>query len=197
MHERTVITFAVVLKDDLPIRMEVVSDPVGPRETLKPPIIETRKDRTMGGFEGRAVWVQVDEYKSLPDDTSDGLERVILHIEILDASHIRSALEVSAKVVGPRMVRALNRFFGAAASLDHPSPTVAADIVETIHLALAITDKDETFAINFMEKIVSGAGDVRCSAHTEPLLLKNLLGLLFIDFCGREEFSREALCPFR
>ena len=58
---------------------------------------------------------------------------------------------------------------------------MTADIVETIHSALAIADKDETFTVNFMKKIVSGAGDVRCSTHTEPLCSKDSLRLLFID----------------
>jgi hypothetical protein len=65
---------------------------MGRHEATEIPIIEPTQDRPIRGFEWRTVTIEVDQYKSLPKDTGDRLEWVILYLKTLDLGHVRSIL---------------------------------------------------------------------------------------------------------
>ncbi len=79
----------------------------------------------------------------------------------------------------------------------HSSSTVPTDVVKAIHLLLVVTNKNETFTCKFMQEVVSGLGDVRCSTNADPILSEDFLCFLFIDPRGRKVLATQRPGPLR
>src|SRR2546426_10956685 len=97
-------------------------------------------------------------------------------IESVDFVHVRSAKQSAIQIVGPGMVRALDRLVQPAAFyLAEPRPAMAADIVETTDFALLIPQNDETFARRVRGKIIPTGRDLILVPHAQPLRGKDTL----------------------
>src|ERR1700679_1676983 len=91
MHQRTVITLGIVLKDQLPIAVYLVFDRACRTQRLDLPTIEASGKSRQRPIEGLGIRREVDEDEALPHLERGFAQRIIAAIESFDVGHVASS----------------------------------------------------------------------------------------------------------
>src|SRR5215813_12837437 len=94
-------------------------------------------------------------------------------VESRNLMHVRCAGQTAVELIGPGVIRALNRLEMAAGLLAHPSAAVAADIIKSAQLMLLIAQHDQAFARHVLQEIIAGIEELTLVADAEPACGEN------------------------
>src|SRR5262249_39764025 len=147
VDSRAVETLRIVVDDQLPVRRHLVDDPPAQPELVHPPGSEPLFEPAEPLLERSRLRPQVEEDISVPEVHRRSVQWVILCAETGHPVHLGGRDEATVEVIGPSMVRALNRRCeGPRALRAQPRSSMAADIVERVQLPALAPDQDEALA---------------------------------------------------
>ena len=106
---------------------------------------------------------------------------MITRAESRRSHHVRCRFEFSFHVLAPCVVWALDPALQVATLfLLQSGATVSADVVEAVDLPRFASDDQKTFAVQFMEKKITGFRNIRCSTRADPTWQEYPTGFLLI-----------------
>ena len=158
MEARAVVALGVVLGDELPVRADVVVDPLRRTEAAEVEAAQVLDEvAELIGQRGR-VGIEVEEDEPLPDLAAHADEAVRVEAEVLEAVRVLRADEAAVEVVDPRVVRTLETDHLAALVFGHGRAAVAAHVVERPQDVVPTPDHDQLVVVDLGQEVLPGSG---------------------------------------
>ena len=181
-----------VLDDQLPVRLDVVDDPPADLEGVDGVVVdrldvaEPGPDRAHHGvLERRRLVGDADPDVAEPLADVRGAQAVLLPADVGHPGQVRGGDQLAVQIVGPGVVRALERALGlAAVRAAQPGAAVPADVEERARLPLAVTAEDQALPADLHGLEVARLGQLAAAGGAEPHLLEDPFLLLPEDLRG-------------
>src|SRR6185369_7107395 len=178
---RTVVALAVVLGDELPVRVDLVRLGVGDAEAGEVEPLQMRRQVAQPFVQWRRLRGEADEHEPLPRLHPDRHEAEVLALEVLEVLGVLGADEVAFEVVDPRVVRALEPNGLAAGLLDDGRAAMATHVVERAQRAVAAAGDDQRLVADLRKEVRAALGGVLLAADDHPVASEPDLALEVVD----------------
>ena len=178
MQVGAVQALVVILDDELPVRSDVVDNPVSQPQVLHPPGPELCRQVGELGRERWRVRRHIQEEMSVPIVDMCPMQGEVLLAKMRDLLHVRRAHQTSVEPVSPRVVGALNAAgelagrFRAEASASMP-----AHVVERMHGPIVRARDDDAVAGDLAEHVLTRPRDFLSSTGADPHRAKECVEL--------------------
>src|SRR5678815_5159232 len=141
MHERTMITFRVILEDQFPIRAHVVLNAFCRTQFRQVPMAEFARQRGENRFQWNWVFREIQEDESFPEAGVNFVQWIRRFIKSFALLHLWRTQKPPIKTICPCMVGALNGLAKMAFVFFAKSrPAVAASVIKGTNLAELIAN---------------------------------------------------------
>ena len=148
MDPRAVVALAVVLGDELPVRVDLVGNLVGDPQRREVEPLEVRDEVAQPVDQLGRLGLEADEDEALPGRQADRDQAEAVEAEVVEVLGVLGPDERAVEVVDPGVVRALEADGLAAALLDDRGPAVLADVVEPAQDLVATADDHERLVVD-------------------------------------------------
>ncbi len=178
---RAVVALAVVLADELPVRVDFVGDRVRDAELGEVEPREMGRQVAEPLDQWRRLLGQADEDEALPRLHPHADEPEVLHVEVVEVLGVLGADEVPLEVVDPGVVRALEPDGRATRLLDDRGAAMAADVVERAQVTVATAGDQQRLVVDRRQEVRARRRGILLAPDDHPLAAEPLAPLEIVD----------------
>ena len=166
MTSQAVVALAIVLPDELPVRLDLVVHDLGDLRAVE-------ALRACGGLEGFAHWRErgrrLRERHVDQSGANLGVQRAQPQLGLVDALvHAMARHELALPRVGPAVIRADDRADMSGLGTAEQGPAVPADVVERAHGARVVAHDQDRRRIDGQRDEVAGIRDLERESGEQP-----------------------------
>ena len=179
VHQRDVVSLAIVVAVDLPVGGDAVHEPVAVREIFERLVGDCREERAVVVGQRCGGLVEIDEHESAPLVDGHLYEPELVEHESLVAEVARGA-EPAIQCVCPTVVPAGEACEMSAIVCHQWAGAMAADVVESAQCTVVLDDHDDRPPGEVVTHVVAGLSQRRTEAGELPLAPEDRAPLVLV-----------------